>query len=400
MIATDQLLERGEVGQTSTPPLSMTYAVQSFDRTGPMRGPYMVCKGFVRAGWDVEITTILSDRNRDLDLAWDTVPVHKVGTGSKRNGLLRLLLTTLHRRKGHITFSWVWDWHNYGSVAAKFLWGHPYALCLDAYYYDAPWEDQQFISRLRRALRYGVAFRSADILMGETPSICENSKRHAPGADVLLVPNCIWLRDVEAIEQAWCQEGYAPVRQPVILFAGQVVPRKGVHDLLSAFADLAAAFPGWRVDIIGPMPDPAYGAQLLEFVAANNLQDRVRIRPSLSGEALYREFRACSIYCLPTYHEGIPTTILEAMYFGGAIVSGNAGFISYQLDEGRCGLLFQGGDVAALRTDLQQFMAHPDLCAQYMARARERMVTTFAWERYFPAVEEACKRRIAKVHAR
>ncbi len=64
---------------------------------------------------------------------------------------------------------------------------------------------------------------------------------------------------------------------------------------------------------------------------------------------------------MPTYHEGIPTTILEAMYFGGAIVSGNAGFISYQLDDGACGLLFKGGDVAALREHLQQLMASPQL---------------------------------------
>ncbi len=396
----DQQLEEGQEKEAGTQPLGMTYAVQSFDKTGPMRGPYMVCTGFVRRGWDVDILTILSDRNRDLALAWGSVPVHKIGNGSKRNGMLRLALEMLRRRKGHITFSWVWDWHNYGSVLAKFLWGHPYALCLDSYYYDAPWDDQRFLKRLQRELRYGIAFRNADIIMGETPSICENSKRHAPRADVLHVPNCIWLRDVETIEQAWREEGYAPERQPVILFAGQVIPRKGVHDLLTAFAELAPTFPDWRVDILGPMPDPEYGKQLMQIVEANNLQDRVNIQPSLSGEALYRRFRACSIYCMPTYHEGIPTTILEAMYFGGAIVSGNAGFISYQLDDGACGLLFKGGDVAALRDHLQQLMASPELREQYMQRAKERMVNMFVWERYFPAIEEACKRRIAKSNAR
>jgi glycosyltransferase involved in cell wall biosynthesis len=385
---------------TSTHQLSMTYAVQSFDKTGPMRGPYMVCTGFVRAGWDVDIVTALSDQNRDMNLAWDVVPVHKVGNGSKRNGLLRLAWDMMRRRKKHITFSMVWDWHNFGSLLAKFLWGHPYALYLDSYYYDAPWDDRRFLSRLRRELRYGIVFRNADMLMGETLSICENSKRHAPGADVLHVPNCIWLRDVEAVEQAWRAEGYAPERRPVILFAGQVIPRKGVHDLLTAFAELAPSFPDWRVDILGPMPDPEYGNQLRQIMEANNLQERVSIEPSLSGEALYRRFRACSIYCIPTYREGTPTSILEAMYFGGAIISGNAGFISYQLDDGACGLLLKGGDVATLRSHLQQFMASPELRAQYMQRAKERLATEFAWECYFPAIEEACKRRIAKTNAR
>ena len=385
---------------TSTHQLSMTYAVQSFDKTGPMRGPYMVCTGFVRAGWDVDIVTALSDQNRDMNLAWDVVPVHKVGNGSKRNGLLRLAWDMMRRRKKHITFSMVWDWHNFGSLLAKFLWGHPYALYLDSYYYDAPWDDRRFLSRLRRELRYGIVFRNADILMGETLSICENSKRHAPDADVLHVPNCIWLRDVEAVEKAWRAEGYAPERQPVILFAGQVIPRKGLHDLLTAFAELAPAFPEWRIAILGPMPDPEYGNQLRQIMEANNLQERVSIEPSLSGEALYRRFRACSIYCIPTYREGTPTTILEAMYFGGAIIAGNAGFISYQLDDGACGLLFKGGDVATLRSHLQQFMASPELRAQFMQRAKERLATEFAWECYFPEIEEACKRQIVKTDAR
>ncbi len=100
----DQQLEEGQEKQAGMQPLGMTYAVQSFDKTGPMRGPYMVCTGFVRAGWNVDILTILSDRNRDLDLAWGSVPVHKIGNGSKRNGMLRLALDMLRRRKGHITF--------------------------------------------------------------------------------------------------------------------------------------------------------------------------------------------------------------------------------------------------------------------------------------------------------
>ena len=101
----DQHRDEGPGEQANPQPLSMTYAVQSFDKTGPMRGPYMVCTGFVRAGWNVDILTILSDRNRDPSLAWSAVPVHKIGNGSKRKGMLRLALAMLRRRKGHITFS-------------------------------------------------------------------------------------------------------------------------------------------------------------------------------------------------------------------------------------------------------------------------------------------------------
>lgn len=68
----------------------------------------------------------------------------------------------------------------------------------------------------------------------------------------------------------------------------------------------------------------------------------------LIGEALYRRYRASLTYHMPTDHERMPTTSLEAMYFGGAIVSGNAGLISHQLDDGRCGFLTEPGNDAAL----------------------------------------------------
>jgi glycosyltransferase involved in cell wall biosynthesis len=302
----------------------------------------------------------------------------------------------VRRRRNHITFSWVWDWANYGLLAAKLLWGHPYAVCLDTYMHNAPWDKQDLVSRLRRELRYGLAFRHADIIMAETPAIFENSKRYVPAADVLLVPNCIWRRDVEKVELDWAAEGFQPVRESLILFAGQIIPRKGVHDLLAAFAPLAPRFPGWKIAILGPSPDPNYIVQLRRIIEETGLKDRVVIAPSLTGDALYRRFRTCSIYCMPTYHEGIPTTILEAMYFGGAIISGSAGFVDYQLDNGDCGMLFTPGDVDALRSCLEQLMAAESLRRHYMQRARQRMVNMFVWELYFDTIKTACARRIAR----
>jgi phosphatidylinositol alpha-mannosyltransferase len=167
--------------------------------------------------------------------------------------------------------------------------------------------------------------------------------------------------------------------------------------LLAAFASLAAEFRGWNVEIIGPDDDQAYMQQLALLVEKHGLQHRVNFLPMLSGEALYRRYRASSIYCFPTCHEGVPMTIVEAMCYGGAIVAGNAGFISHQLDDGNAGMLFKPGDVAALAGCLRQLMASEDLRNGYMARARQRVVNTFVWERYFESIEAACARHITRL---
>lgn len=111
------------------------------------------------------------------------------------------------------------------------------------------------------------------------------------------------------------------------------------------------------------------------------------LAPSLTGEALYRRYHQTSIYCLPSTGEGFPSTILEAMYFGGAIVAGNSGYVSYQLDDGRCGRLFRPGDIDALTEELTLLISSPEKRLECMKAARERVEMEFVWERHFDQLQ-------------
>jgi len=119
---------------------TLYYAIQYFDDTGVMRAPYTICKGFVKAGWDVKILTAANDKNTHVDMAWDRVPVIKVGNGEKTNGLFQLFLRLLLLPKMCMTISWVWDWHCFSLLAARVLFGRPYVIVLDTYTHLAPWE--------------------------------------------------------------------------------------------------------------------------------------------------------------------------------------------------------------------------------------------------------------------
>jgi glycosyltransferase involved in cell wall biosynthesis len=113
----------------------------------------------------------------------------------------------------------------------------------------------------------------------------------------------------------------------------------------------------------------------------------VRLLPGITGEALYRRYREISIFALPSEGEGMPTTITEAMYFGGAIVAGISGSVQYQLDNGRCGCLHNASDLNLLSDHLQTLMASNALRETYMILARNRMLSLFVWEQYFPELE-------------
>jgi glycosyltransferase involved in cell wall biosynthesis len=366
---------------------SLTYVIPYFDKSGPMRAPYLICKGFVESGWDTNIITISSPENADIDIAWNKVPVERVIGSTKIGKAIKLGLELLRKRERRVVISWVWYWHCFAMMVSKILFDSPYVLALDTYTFHADWDIKSKFSRLRLELRYGIILRNADIILAESPLSYEHAIRYLKKPRVLQVPVCLWEKDLKRIEESWEQVGYHPVRKPIILFTGRIVPDKRIHDLLEAFNSLAYDFPDWNLEIRGPIKDVEYFTQLRDKVETYQLTSRIDFLPSLMGQDLYKRYREAAIYCLPTGFEGIPTAILEAMYFGSAIVSGNAGSVSYQLDDGYCGLLFEPGDIDSLRDHLKTLMGSEVIRESLMRKARKRFLQCFIWEKYFEEIE-------------
>lgn len=366
---------------------SLTYAIPYFDDTGMMRGPYLICKGFLDAGWHVEIATTTNFQNTNIERVWERVPVNKVNGSNKKIQLIKLARKLFKADDKNVVISWIWHWHCFALMVSKWLFGSHYVLVLDTYTHLSPWETKGFLSKLRLELRYGLIMRFADIILAESPLSYEHARRHIEGPEILLVPVCFWEKDLREVERRWSEEGFRPSRKPMILYAGQIVERKNIHDLIIAFSRLSEQFPEWRLEIRGQVTDPYYLASLRDLAKHHESDDRIEFLPSLTSEDLYRRYRSSSIYCLPSSFEGMPTTILEAMYFGGAIVAGSAGHISYQLDDGNCGLLFEPGDLDCLTEHLENLMSSQSKREHYIKKARERLLSLFTWENYFDRVE-------------
>lgn len=352
-----------------------------------MRAPYQILKGFLEAGWNVEIAAISNSQNSHIDVVWDHVSVNKVDGFSKKIKLLKLAKKLVRNQNTDMVMTWVWYWHCFALMISKWLYKSHYILVLDTYTHFAPWDISGFLSKIKLELRYGLVMRNADVILADTPTCYEHARRYIRGPELLLTPACLWEKDLKEYESRWAAENYHPRREQIIFYAGQIVERKNIHLLIRAFSNLSERFPLWRLEIRGPVSDPIYYDSLQKLAQRLGLDDRIDFLPSLFGEDLYKRYRSTSIYCLPSRYEGIPTTILEAMYFGGAIVAGNAGQISYQLDNGNCGLLHNPGDVDALTKDLEILMASKTERENLMKKARERFLQLFIWERYFDRIE-------------
>lgn len=125
------------------------------------------------------------------------------------------------------------------------------------------------------------------------------------------------------------------VREEVVLYVGNLYPTKGVGELVEAFGSLASSHPHARLVCIG---DGAGRDDMLRKAAAAGVKDRVTMLGRQKSEVVAGWMRAADIFCLPSYSEGCPNVIVEALACGRPIVATDVGGIPELVRSG-CGLL-------------------------------------------------------------
>lgn len=129
-----------------------------------------------------------------------------------------------------------------------------------------------------------------------------------------------------------------------LLFLGLITRRKGIFDLLDILKNNAEALNG-RVNLtIGGNGD----IQRLEQSIKEFGNNEIRYVGWVNGEKKNELLKQCDVYILPSYVEGLPMSILEAMSYGKPIISTPVGGIPEIVKPGVNGWLFEPGDHAAL----------------------------------------------------
>ena len=173
-----------------------------------------------------------------------------------------------------------------------------------------------------------------------------------------------------------------------VLFVGNLSERKGVSDLLAALA-----LPGgdWRqveVQFAGGGDVAAYQAQ----AKALGLSHWVHFSGWVGQPEVARLMAAADVLVLPSYDEGLPLVILEALANGVAVVCSPVGEIGSALTDGVSALFVEAGDVPALAANLHQVLKDPLLRQTLEQNGRQLYVQQFSLQRFFLEV--------ARVHQR
>ncbi len=155
----------------------------------------------------------------------------------------------------------------------------------------------------------------------------------------------------------------APIK---FLYMGKVSEEKGTYDLVRAASRLCRS--RFVIDIYGN----GELAGISRFVDDADLADSVHVHgwvPFHRASALYG---LSDILVLPSYAEGLPMTVLEAMGQGRPVIATRVGGIPDAVVDGTTGFLIEAGDIDALAAAMSRFIDNPELVGIMGERAHDR----------------------------
>lgn len=186
----------------------------------------------------------------------------------------------------------------------------------------------------------------------------------SPAADVCVLPNPVEL--MPTAKQA--------VVANKLLFLGRVEKNKGIDELLEAVALLKPAFPNIKLAIGGEGDLD----RIKQKAEALGIQNHIELLGWLTPEKKYLHLQQASIFVLPSYEEGLPMAMLEAMSMAKAVVVTAVGGIPSVVEHNVNGLLIPPRDVTALADALTKLLSNKTLQEELGSHARAIIASDYA----------------------
>jgi glycosyltransferase involved in cell wall biosynthesis len=169
-----------------------------------------------------------------------------------------------------------------------------------------------------------------------------------------------------------------------IVFFGRIGQRKGAFDLVNAFASLAV---DRRKNVQLFLAGDGEIQHGLELVDRLGLKDSVTFLGWVDSEQRDQLLAAAHIFALPSYNEGLPMALLEAMGWGLPVIATPVGGIPELITSGVNGLLVNPGDIQQLSAVIQSLI-QDEILRSSLGRAARESVMPFNIEGYCHSLDK------------
>jgi glycosyltransferase involved in cell wall biosynthesis len=157
----------------------------------------------------------------------------------------------------------------------------------------------------------------------------------------------------------------ALISSKYILFIGTLTKRKGYHDLINAFQKVSINYPEWKLILAGNG----------EIEEANILADKLNISDKvicldwITESEKDKVFRNAGIFCLPSYAEGFPMALMDALAYGLPVVTTPVGGIPDVFSHMKNAIFIEPGNIEEISDALLNLIKSEKLAEQLKAES-------------------------------
>jgi len=249
----------------------------------------------------------------------------------------------------------------------------------------------------------GVTFADEVITISET--IADDLKKRFGISNITVIPNGV--TPLEPTTSSNYLKDMGLTKGRYILAVGRFVPEKGFHDLIEAFnmmqdnsrpqtpnsslptPDSQLQIPKLKLVLVGDADhEDSYSLDLKEKARKNT---NIVLTGFLTGEPLQELYSHAALFVLPSYYEGLPIALLEAMSYGlSCIASDIPANRIVGLSDGR---YFKAGDKEGLSKNLKEFISKP-LTEEEKSAQIQRIAEQYNWEKIASKTLEVYKNTV------
>lgn len=227
-------------------------------------------------------------------------------------------------------------------------------------------EPKRLVSKVAASHLYRLALKRSDVIIFQNPDDRALFER------LRLVPRGrrSEIANGSGIDLARFSPVPVPPRTSFLMIA-RLLRDKGIREFAQAAKRLKAAHPDVPIVLVGdsdPSPDSLTRDELADLIqcGVDYRGHMADVRPAIAD---------CSVYVLPSYREGTPRSVLEAMAMGRAIITSDAPGCRETVKHGENGFLVRPRDAESLHDAMVRFIERPELALQ-MGRASRAIAET------------------------
>jgi glycosyltransferase involved in cell wall biosynthesis len=338
------------------------------------RGPLL--RELASRGWRISAAAAgpapdVEQQLREWGIDYVPVPLERAGLNPVKDGAtVWSLMRTFRRLKPDVFFGYTVKPVVYGTFAARAA-GVPRraAMLTGLGYAFTEGRESGLVGQVaKRLLKTALSFSDITIFHNPDDLAFMRSK------GVVMPATPVGLVNGSGVDLEHYAPAPMPDGPPTFLLIARLLRDKGIGEYVAAARRVKATFPDAKFRLAGPI-DPNPSAFKKEDVDAwvgdgtiEYLGPLADVRPALA---------ACHVYVLPSYREGTPRTVLEAMAIGRPIITTDAPGCRQTVTEGENGFLVPVKDDQLLAGRMRFFIENRNAIDAFANRSRENVLQKF-----------------------